>query len=286
MKPAPFHYVRARSVDEALGALASAPEAKLLAGGQSLIAMMNLRAAKPDTLVDINGLAALDYIKAVAGGLAIGALTRHETVRNSALVAQHCPLLAEAYQWIAHRAVRNRGTYGGNLCHADPASENPMIALVLGATMVLKSQGGERTVAAEDFFKGVYQTATRHDEMLIEVRLPTQPKGQGFGFVEVSPRKGDFAMAAVACTLELAGGAIKTARVGYAGVGDRAVRLKEVEAALNGKPATEATFSAAGEAARRAIRPTADFHADEAMRRDLAFALTRRVLGAAKARCA
>ncbi len=285
MKPAPFRYVRARSVDDAVAALARDPEAKLLAGGQSLIAMMNVRAVKPETLVDINALSALDYIKVKDGGIAIGAMTRHETVKSSPLVAEHCPLLAEAYHWIAHRAVRNRGTYGGNLCHADPASENPAVALVTGATMVLKSAKGERTVAADDFFKGVYQTAARHDELLIEVRIPSRPKGQGWGFMEVSPRKGDFAMTAVVCTLELAGATVKTARVAYAGIADRAMRFAPVEAALTGKPANEATFAAAGAAARKAINPSSDFHADEAMRRDLAETLTRRVLAAAKARC-
>lgn len=286
MKPAPFRYVRARSVDDAVAALARDAEAKVLAGGQSLIAMMNVRAAKPECLVDINALSGLDYIKVKDGGLTIGALTRHETVKRSALVAEHCPLLAEAYHWIAHRAVRNRGTYGGNLCHADPASENPAVALVAGATMVLKSAKGERTVAADDFFKGVYQTAARQDELLVEVRIPSRPKGQGWGFVEVSPRKGDFAMALVVATLELAGSNVKAARIAMAGVADRAVRLPSVESLLAGKPATDETFAAAGEAARKAINPTSDFHADEAMRRDLAATLTRRALSAAKSRCA
>lgn len=286
MKPAPFRYVRARSVDDAVAALARDSEAKVLAGGQSLIAMMNLRAAKPDCLVDINALSGLDFIKLKDGGLAIGALTRHETVKNSPLVAEYCPLLAETYHWIAHRAVRNRGTYGGNLCHADPASENPAIALVVGATMVLKSAKGERSVAADDFFKGLYQTAARQDELLIEVRIPSRPKGQGWGFAEVSPRKGDFAITAVAATLELSGGTVKAARLAYTGIGDRAMRIAAVEAAVAGKPATEETFAAAGEAARKAIKPPSDFHADEAMRRDLAATLTRRALTAAKSRCA
>lgn len=286
MKPAPFRYVRARSVDDAVAALARDSEAKVLAGGQSLIAMMNVRAAKPDTLIDINALSGLDYIKVKDGGLAIGAMTRHETVKSSPLVAEHCPLLAEAYHWIAHRAVRNRGTYGGNLCHADPSSENPAVAVVTGATMVLKSAKGERTVPAVDFFKGVYQTAARQDELLIEVRIPSRPKGQGWGFMEVSPRKGDFAMALVVCTLELSGANVKTARIAYAGIGDRATRIAAVEAALTGKPANDETFAAAGTAARKAINPSSDFHADEALRRDLVDTLTRRALVAAKARCA
>lgn len=286
MKPAPFRYLRAGTVDEAVAALAREKEAKVLAGGQSLIAMMNLRAAKPDCLIDINRLAGLDYIKLKDGALAIGALTRHETVKQSALVAEHCPLLAEAYEWIAHRAVRNRGTYGGNLCHADPASENPAIALVLGATLVLKSAKGERSVPADDFFQGLYQTAARADELLVEVRIPSRPKGQGWGFAEVSPRKGDFALTAVAATLELDGGKVKRARLGYAGVGDRALRIKAVEDALDGKPANEASFAAAGEVARKAINPPSDYHADEAFRRDLVATLTRRVLAAAKSRCA
>lgn len=286
MKPAPFRYVRARSVDDAVAALARDSEAKVLAGGQSLIAMMNVRAAKPECLVDINALSGLDYIKVKDGGLAIGALTRHETVKRSALVKEHCPLLTEAYEWIAHRAVRNQGTFGGNLCHADPASENPAVALVTEASFVLKSAKGERTVAAADFFKGVYQTAARQDELLVEVRIPARPKGQGWGFCEVSPRKGDFAMTAAVTTLELAGSNVKAARIALTGVSDRAIRLPSVEVLLAGKPATEDSFRAAGEAARKAINPSSDFHADEAMRRDLAATLTRRALVAAKSRCA
>jgi carbon-monoxide dehydrogenase medium subunit len=285
MKPPPFRYLRARSVDDAVAALAREPEARPLAGGQSLIAMMNVRLAKPAMLIDINGLKELDYIALKDGQLAIGALTRHASVRSSALVAEHCPLLAEAYQWIAHKAIRNRGTYGGNLCHADPASENPMVALIVGASLVLKGPKGERTVKAEDFFKGVYQTAARADELLTEVRLPIKPKRQGWGFFEVSPRKGDFAMVALGCTLDLAGGKIKAVSLGCAGVGAHAVRLKAAEAALSGQAPGADAFAKAAAAARDEVRPTSDFHADEAMRRDLVFTLTRRALKAAQARC-
>ncbi len=286
MKPPAFAYERPDSVAAAVAALARHGEdAKLLAGGQSLIAMLNLRLIAPKTVVDAGRLRELDFIRTEGSELRVGALTRHNTVMHSAEVARQCPLITDAYRFISHHAIRNRGTIGGNLCHADPASELPVVALLLDATMVLRSSAGERRVAAADFFKGPFETAARADELLTEVRFSQQPKGQGYGFDEVSQRHGDFAIVAAGCTLTVAGGVCRDVRLGLAGVGGHAARVSAAEAALAGQPATPENFAKAAAAAARAVQPTSDVHADAAYRRDLVRALTARVLGAALARC-
>ncbi len=284
MKPAPFSYVRADSVEGALSALSEQPEARVLAGGQSLIAMMNLRLVKPDRLIDINRLSELDYIRLDGDELAIGALTRHTAAATSPLAAEHCPLMIAAYRHIANRAVRNRGTVGGNLCHADPASENPAVAIASGATLVLRSVDGERRIAAEDFFLSLYETAAEQNELLTEIRIPKAPANQGWSFQETSTRKGDFALVGVAATLECPNGACSDARVVAVGVGERAERLGAAEAAIKGAVVDEAGLAAAA-AARDAVDPPSDFHADSEFRRDLVFTLTKRALGEAHGRC-
>jgi carbon-monoxide dehydrogenase medium subunit len=287
MKPPAFAYERPTSLHAALTALARHGEdAKVLAGGQSLIAMLNLRLLAPKTIIDANRLTELDYIRVEGDELAIGALTRHNAVMHSAEVAQRCPLLAEAYRFVSHHAIRNRGTIGGNLCHADPASELPVIALLLDATMVLKSTSGERRVSASDFFKGPFETAARAAELLTEVRFRAQPRGEGHAFDEVSQRHGDFALVAAGCTLGVTDGVCRAVRLGYAGVGPHALRVTEAEAALAGQPATTESFAKAAAAAAEHVHPTSDVHADAVYRRDVVRALTGRVLAAALARCA
>ncbi len=285
MKPAPFQYIRASSIEDAVSALAEDGETRVLAGGQSLIAMMNLRLVKPERLIDINRLSMLDYLRLEDGVLEIGALTRHETIKASPLVAEYCPLLAEAYRFVAHKAVRNRGTIGGNLCHADPASETPAVAIAVGATLLLRSAGGERSVDAEDFFLGLYETATRPDELLTEIRIPSRVVGEGWAFAEVSPRQGDFAIVAIAATLGLEDGKAASAGLVCAGVGDRARRIEAAEQAIIGSRVDEGSIDAAAAAARAAVDPQGDFHADPEYRRDLVATLTRRALGQAHARC-
>jgi aerobic carbon-monoxide dehydrogenase medium subunit len=286
MKPPAFAYERPTSVEGALAALARhGHEAKLLAGGQSLMVMLNLRLLAPKTVIDVNRLKDLDYVRFDGGELAIGALTRHNTVLRSRAVAEHCPLMVEAYRFVSHHAIRNRGTLGGNLCHADPASELPVVALLLDAIMVLKSSAGERRVPAAEFFKGPFETATRPDELLTEVRFPTQPEGQGYAFDEVSQRHGDFAIVAAGCTLAVEDGVCRAVRLGYGGVGPHALRVVEAEAALAGQQATAENFAKAAATAAEHVRPTSDVHADEAYRRDLVRGLTTRVLAAALARC-
>lgn len=287
MKPPAFAYERPDDLDGALAVLAEhGDDAKVLAGGQSLIPMLNLRLAAPARLIDIGRVAGLDYVRADGDGLAIGAMTRHNTVRNSAEVAQRCPLLAEAYRWLSHHTIRNRGTIGGNLCHADPASELPLVMVLLDASFVLRSSGGERTVPAGDFFQSAFETAARPDELLVEIRVPAWPRGQGYGFTEVCQRHGDYAIVAAGCTLAVQDGVCRAARVGYRGVGVSVMRVAEAEAALTGQPANDESFAKAGEVAAAHVAPDADVHADEAYKLDLVRALTPRVLQAALARCA
>ncbi len=286
MKPPAFAYERPDSVAATVAALARHGEdAKLLAGGQSLIAMLNLRLIAPKTVIDAGRLRELDFIRADGNELVVGALTRHNTVMHSAAVARQCPLITDAYRFISHHAIRNRGTIGGNLCHADPASELPLVAILLEATLVLKSNAGERRVAAADFFKGPFETAARADELLTEVRFPAEPQGQGYAFDEVSQRHGDFAIVAAGCTLTVADGVCQRVRLGYAGVGPHAARVPAAEAALVNQPATPESFAKAAEVAAGSVQPTSDVHADQAYRRDLVRALSARVLAAALGRC-
>jgi aerobic carbon-monoxide dehydrogenase medium subunit len=282
MKPAAFAYERPSSVATVLDLLAQDDEGtKIIAGGQSLVPMMNLRLARPGRLIDINRLPDLNYIRREGDEVAIGALARHADVKASALVAQACPLMHISYEWVAHNAVRNRGTLCGNLCHADPASEMPAVALAVGASMVLRSKQGERRVAAADFFQGLYATATRPDELLVEVRVPVAPAGQKAGFAEVSMRKGDFAWALAAVLLTVADGKIAQVVIACAGVSDRACRLTTVEQAITGQPANAATFARAGELARAAVNPFGDAATSAEYRKDLVRVLVERALAGA-----
>ena len=285
MKPAPFDYARPQSVTDALALLsARASEAKILAGGQSLVPMMNFRMARPGLLIDINRLAELDYHRVEGGHLVVGALARHAALRSSTLVRTACPLMAEAYQHVAHGPIRNRGTLCGNLCHADPASEMPAVALATDAVLVLKSSSGERRIPAEEFFLGTYETAANPDELLVEVRIPVAPEQQGWGFREMSVRKGDFALTGVAAILTVAREKIASAALAVCGVGDRAQRLRSVEASLIGGSPNSDAFARAGEQAGAALDPQTDLHADAAYRRDLVRTLMERALVAAAER--
>jgi aerobic carbon-monoxide dehydrogenase medium subunit len=284
MKPASFLYERPVSLAATLELLAPGhSETKILAGGQSLIAMMNFRLAKPERLIDINRLPDLDYIRKEGNEIAIGALARHNDVKNSATVKTHCPLMHAAYEWVAHSAVRNRGTLCGNLCHADPASEMPAIMLVTQATMVVRSKSRERRVAAADFFLGMYETAVKPDELLVEVRVPVVPAGQRFGFNEVSMRKGDYAWVAIACSLTINAGKIEQVAIAAAGIGACAVRLPKVEAALLGQPATQSTLDLATQVAYDTTQPFGDVANSAEYRRDLVRELVRKSLQQATA---
>jgi aerobic carbon-monoxide dehydrogenase medium subunit len=282
MKPAAFAYERPSSVHAVLDLLAQGDDdTKIIAGGQSLVPMMNLRLARPGRLIDINRLPDLAYIRREGDEIAIGALARHADVMASPLVKQSCPLMHIGYEWVAHHAVRNRGTLCGNLCHADPASEMPAITLAVGATMVLRSKRGERRVAAADFFQGLYATAARPDELLVEVRVPVAPAGQKAGFAEVSMRKGDFAWALAAVLLSVADGKVAQVVIACAGVDDRACRLPSVEQAITGQRADATTFTRAGELARAAVNPFGDAATSAQYRKDLVRVLVERALSSA-----
>jgi aerobic carbon-monoxide dehydrogenase medium subunit len=282
MKPAPFTYERPQSMAAVLSLLAEKnSDTKILAGGQSLVPMMNFRLAKPERLIDVNRLPGLDYIRLDGQEIAIGALARHADVKSSALVSKHVPLMHAAYEWIAHAAVRNRGTLCGNLCHCDPASEMPAVMLACGATMVIQSKSQTRKVAAADFFLGLYETAVKPDEMLVEVRVPIATPGQSFGFEEVSMRKGDYAWVVITCLATVSAGNFTQVAISAAGIGSRAVRLPKVEQAINGKPATRATCDQAGAIAYDSVDPFGDVANSAQYRRDLVRALVSRTLAQA-----
>ena len=278
MKPAPFDYVRATSVDEAVAALAAARgEAKLLAGGQSLVPMLNFRLIDAPVFVDINGIDGLSGIEETAGGgLRIGALTRHYALETSVAVRDRFPVLHEAMKHVAHLAIRNRGTIGGSLSHADPAAELPAMSVLLNATIVTASPSGGRRIAAQGFFVAPLTTVLEPDEMVIAVDLPGLPDGAGWGFEEYAQRRGDFAIAGAAAIVVLEGDQVTDARIALMGVHDVPLRATAAEHALiaNG-------VDAAAAAAQQAAEPTNDLHGSADYRRHLVGVLTRRALNAA-----
>ncbi|MBV8084797.1 MAG: FAD binding domain-containing protein, partial [Chloroflexi bacterium] len=229
MKPAAFEYLAPSSVPEALDMLAghASAEAKILAGGQSLVPLMNFRLARPSMLIDVNRLKELDYIRESEGWLAIGALTRQRTIERSPLVAERCPILAEATRWIGHTAIRHRGTIGGSLAHNDPTAEYGLLAVLLGAEVVLRSASGTRVVPAADFLGPYMTTGLRPDELLTQVRWPVLAPGTRWQFQEFARRHGDFAIVAVAAVL-LDG----QVRLAVAGARPAPFRALAVEAAL------------------------------------------------------
>lgn len=287
MKPSSFKYEKPQSLKELTAALAKYGEdAKILAGGQSLVPMMNFRMFATPVFLDINGLEELDYIRVDKDVLAIGALTRHDTVARSEMIAEKCPLISEAYVHVAHKTIRNRGTIGGNLSHNDPASEMPAVMQCLEASFVLQSDQASRTVSAADFFTGSLETALSPNEVLTEIRVPLQDSGEGSSFQEMSPRKGDFAVAAIAATISLEGRVCQTARLAHAGVASHAGRLNEVEAALVGNKLDEAAIAEAALLASSAIDPAVlNFHGDGEYKLDLLQSLSARAITQAVERC-
>jgi len=282
MKPAPFEYQAPASLEAALDALARhSGDAKLLAGGQSLIPVMNFRLAEPALLIDINKLAELDFIRRdEEGQLRIGAMARQRRLERDPLVAGMAPLLHEAVPFIAHPQIRNRGTFGGSLAHADPAAELPTLAVALGARFRLQRAGGDRWVAAEDFFAGLFATALEPDEMLVEAAIPPSPARSGWAFLEVARRHGDYAQVGVAARVTLDdSGRCREARLVYLSVGDAPVVAREAARLLAGQELSPAAIAAAAEkAAGDEMDPLGDIHATPEFKRHLARVLTRRVL--------
>ena len=279
MKPASFSHLAPTSVPEAVKMLSDhAPDALVLAGGQSLVPMMNFRLARPTVLVDLNRITDLAYIRDDGNHLAIGAMTRERTIENSDLVRQACPLLHDATLNIAHLPIRTRGTIGGSIANADPAAEYPATVLALDATLVAHSVRGERRIAAAEFFDGVLSTALEPDEILTEIVVPKPPEGSGAAFVEISRRHGDFALAGVAAQITFEGDTVTDIRLAACGVGARPIRLTNAEAEIRGGGVTEETLARAASAACDAVDPDGDVHATAAYRRKLAGVMTRRAL--------
>ncbi|HEU4379080.1 MAG TPA: xanthine dehydrogenase family protein subunit M [Hyphomicrobiaceae bacterium] len=286
MKAPKFSYVRADSVEQVLELLAEHGEdARILAGGQSLMPTLNMRLSQPRLLIDINRLRELSGIERRGEHVRIGALTRHADVAGSATVARHLPLIAEAMPHVAHVAVRNRGTFGGSIALADPAAEMPACALSLGATLVLRNTAGRREVAATDYFQGLYQTARRPDELLVEALIPVQQPGCVSVFGELAQRHGDFAIAGVAFHLKVDGRAVTDARLVYFGSEDRPTLAQRAGAAIDGCSLDDANAVAAAESAlEQDLSPMDSPHASSRMRLHLQRVLTRRALATAAQR--
>ncbi len=281
VKPAPFEYFRPRTLDEALALLADhGSDAKPLAGGQSLIPAMNFRLATPSVLVDLNAIGGLSHLTTDGATLRVGGMTRQRALERSDLVAQQAPLVSAAMPFIAHAAIRTRGTLGGSLAHADPAAELPAVMLALEARFTLRNRAGSRVVPAADFFVGLFTTALEPGDLLTEIEIPASPARSGVAFMEISRRHGDFALAGAAAVVSLDdAGRCATARVAFLSLGDRPVIADHVTSTLAGHVASADAIRAAAEAAAaHDIDPTSDLHASSAYRRQLAAVLTRRVL--------
>ena len=282
MKLPPFDYEAPETVAAAVDLLAEhQDEASVLAGGQSLIPLLALRLARPAVLIDINGVQELSGLSAADGWLTVGAMTREYVAEESATVGDAVPLLAAALPLIGHEAIRNRGTIGGSLAHADPAAELPAVALALDAVFVVRGQRGERFIPAADWFEGYLTTARRPDELLVEVRFPTAGPGTGSSFLEIARRHGDFAMVGLATSLMLADGAISDARLAFAGLSDVPVRATAAEDLLVGGQPSDDLFAAAARLATAGLEPPSDLHGSAEYRKKVAAVLVRRGLRAA-----
>jgi carbon-monoxide dehydrogenase medium subunit len=282
MKPAPFDYYAPSSVAEALDRLAELGYGgKVLAGGQSLIPAMNFRMAQPAALVDLNGIKELDYIRSAPdGGLLIGTMTRDSKVEHDAMVAQRAPIVLEAMPYIAHPQIRNRGTFGGAMAHADPAGQLPGLAVALEARFLVKSKTNQYWTGADDFFVGPFGTVIQPDEMLVEVALPPLPQRSGTCYLQVSRQKGSQALVGVAVFVVLdEKGKCQKANISMLCVGERPLLAHEAAKVLVGQlPVAEAISAAANIAANKEIDPGSDIHATQEYRRYVADVLVRRAL--------
>jgi carbon-monoxide dehydrogenase medium subunit len=284
--PAPFEYERATSVDHALALLDRVgPESRIIAGGHSLLPMMKLRLAQADVLIDINDLTNLAYIRIDGADIAIGAMTRHAQILDSAVLREHYRIFQEAEHVIADPIVRNRGTIGGSLCQADPSEDLSAVCAALGATMVLRSSSGTRSVSAREFHVGPYETAATPTELLMEVRVPIRP-GAGSAYEKVERRAGDWAIAAGGTFVRLDGGTISDVGIGITAVGAPQFCAPAAEESLRGKPVTEENLVAAAQLAAQATSPTVDQRGPVDYKRHLAGELILRALRRSAARAA
>ncbi|MFN4283368.1 MAG: FAD binding domain-containing protein [Alphaproteobacteria bacterium] len=284
MKPPPFSYHDPRSVADAVQLLSTLENPKLLAGGQSLMPMLNMRFVLPDHVIDINKIDGLAYIREEGGALVLGAMTRQRDIEFSELVAAKHPLLREAILNVGHRQTRNRGTIGGSLCHLDPAAEQPLVCLVSDAILTAAGPKGERQIAMRDFALAYMTPNLEPDELLVGIRIPLWRPGHGHAFFEFARRHGDFAVASAAVLLDVdAGGTIAKAAVAVGGCAATPLRMDAVEAKLTGQKATPELFRDAADLCRE-IDAVADVHATVEYRQHLAAVLTRRALTQALAR--
>ncbi len=284
MKPAKFEYFAPTSLAEALELLGEhGDDAKVLAGGQSLMPMLNMRLAQPKVVIDINRVPGLDYISPTPeDGLAIGALTRQRTVEKSDVIRERIPVLAAAIPSIGHFQIRNRGTVGGSISHADPAAELPAICLALGGELVLSSASDQRVLKAEDFFLAPLTTAIRPEELLTEIRLPARTEEWRWGFEEVCRRQGDFAMVGAVSLLQMDGGGVcKSACITMFGVGGTPLRISRAEEALLGNPISDNALREVSQIVSEELDPDSDIHASAAYRKEVGGVIARRTVEAA-----
>jgi aerobic carbon-monoxide dehydrogenase medium subunit len=279
LKAPAFDYVRVRSLDEALALLGRhGDEAKIIAGGQSLVPALNLRLLAPRLLIDIGDLDELKDISINGDTVRIGALVRHVALERSPEIAVHAPLLRKAIAHVAHPAIRNRGTIGGNLAHADPASELPACAVALQARMIVATGKGERSIAAEEFFIGVYETGLSPTEILTAIDVPVARAGERFVFTELARRSGDYALVGLAARASVHDGAFTDLRLAYFAVGSKPTLAASAAAQLAGQPVGEAALLQAQAALAGDLEPQDDLHASAAMRLHLARVLLRRAV--------
>jgi aerobic carbon-monoxide dehydrogenase medium subunit len=278
MKPAPFEYHAPETAAEAASLLQEAGgDGKILAGGQSLLPLMNLRLARPSVLVDLRRVEGLDGTVA-NGGIRIGSMVRHGHVQRSQEVQSRVPMLTEAMRHVGHPAIRNRGTLGGSLAHADPAAEAPLVAVALDAELVALGTGGTRTIPADEFFQGPFMTALADDELVTEVVFPEAPANSGWGFREVARAHGDFALVAVAAVVTVEDGKLRDVRIAVAGAADRPTRIGDAERALEGAAWDGNARSDVEQIVRDALSPAGDSHASADYRKGVAGVLTARAL--------
>jgi carbon-monoxide dehydrogenase medium subunit len=270
VKPAPFAYKKARSLEEAVALLGEHKDARLLAGGQSLIATLNMRLSTPSLLIDINGIGGLDGISHKGGMVEIGALTRHAAAERSETVMKHAPLIARAMPHIGHAAIRNRGTLGGSIAFADPAAELPACLLAVDGEVEASGPKGKRSIKAGDFFKGLFETALGPQDVLTAIRVPAASKDTRTGFAELARRHGDYAIVGLAASGRAGGKGLSDVRLAFFGVGATAVRAKKAEAALAGGNVDAAV-------AALDLEPQDDVQASAAVKKHLAGVLLRRV---------
>ena len=285
MKLPPFEYACPTTINEAVALLAShGGEAKPLAGGQSLVPMLAFRVASPSLLVDLRKLAELREIKIADDGVTLGAMVRWRDILDDARLRKAHPLLVAAVEHVAHYQIRNRGTVGGSIAHADPAAEMPGIVVTCEAKIAVVGKAGARVIDAANFFQGPLMTALKSDEIITEIRLPAWPAKRRFGFQEFARRRGDFALAAAMLFYDEEGGKARNAHVGVIGVGDRPLRLGTAETVINGQKVDEAVIAKAEAAATAAVDPSDDIHASGAYRRALAGVMVERALKDAASR--